>query len=83
MSRLRLCATLIFLAPTAVAQPSGALAETLFQEGKRLLDAERYAEACVKFEQSQKLDPAVGTLPLLLVPIRPQGRTQRVEAIFN
>lgn len=37
-------------------------AESLFVEGRRLMKAKRYAEACDKFESSQALDPAVGTL---------------------
>lgn len=39
-----------------------ALAETLFQEGRKLMKEGKPAEACPKFEASQKLDPAPGTL---------------------
>jgi serine/threonine-protein kinase len=55
-------------APFAVAQPSSndkAAAEALFDEGKKLLDAKSYAEACRAFEASQKLDAGVGTLLFL------------------
>ena len=59
-------ATLTTLHPGAVgAQPSNAdraLAETLFEEGKRLLDEEKTDEACAKLEESQRLEPATGTL---------------------
>jgi hypothetical protein len=37
-------------------------ADESFREGHRLLKEKRYAEACPKFEQSQRHDPASGTL---------------------
>ena len=39
-----------------------ASAERLFDEGRRLLDTGMTAEACAKFEASERLDAAVGTL---------------------
>jgi hypothetical protein len=39
-----------------------AAAEALFDEGRRLAQAGKYAEGCPKLEASQRLDPAVGTL---------------------
>ncbi|HVH43743.1 MAG TPA: hypothetical protein VM925_15420 [Labilithrix sp.] len=39
-----------------------AAAESLFQEGRKLMDEKRYADACPKFAASQKIAPAVGTL---------------------
>jgi serine/threonine-protein kinase len=49
----------------AYAQATGAekmAAEALFGEGKRLMDQGKFADACPKFADSQKLDPGVGTL---------------------
>ncbi len=37
-------------------------AELLFQEGQQLIKDGKLAEACPKFEQSLRLDPAIGTL---------------------
>jgi len=39
-----------------------AAAESLFQEGKRLMDAGQYEEACPKFEASHKAEPSVGAM---------------------
>jgi hypothetical protein len=37
-------------------------AETLFQQGVALMNDARFAQACAKFEGSQSLEPALGTL---------------------
>jgi hypothetical protein len=42
--------------------PQATAAETLFQEGKQLLARGDVAKACPKFEESNRLDPAIGTL---------------------
>src|SRR5688572_15414925 len=43
----------------AVAEESDAA--RLFSEGRTLVIAKRFAEACPKFEQSQRLEPRLGT----------------------
>lgn len=48
--------------PTAWAQSQSSIAEAMYQEGRQLMEAGRYAEACPKFEESQKLEPGMGTL---------------------
>jgi len=39
-----------------------AAAEALFRQGLELFEAGDYAQACAKFEESQRLDPSPGTL---------------------
>jgi hypothetical protein len=38
-----------------------AAAEALFDEGRRLMEAGRYGDACGRFEESQRLDQGIGT----------------------
>lgn len=60
-----LVAWLVVLAtasPRAFAQSASVQAQSLFEEGRKLLQAGKIAEACASFESSQKLDPAVTTL---------------------
>jgi serine/threonine-protein kinase len=57
--------TLIVLAVPLRASAQGenkAAAEALYQQGVRLFKGDKYAEAAEKFDASQKLDPAIGTL---------------------
>ncbi len=67
-SRALLSATVFGLAAIALcpreahAQTDAAAAESQFQEGRKLMEAKRYAEACPKFLASYKLAPAAGTL---------------------
>jgi len=48
--------------PRAFAQSASVQAQSLFDEGRKLLQAGKLTEACAAFESSQKLDPAVTTL---------------------
>ena len=46
---------------TGVAHAQNNPADAAFKRGRELLKAGKYADACVEFEHSQKLDPALGT----------------------
>jgi hypothetical protein len=67
MTRSHLCAVLVAViaASSAVAraQSSGdpVAAQALFDAAKRLVNEGKFAEACPKLEESQRLDPAIGT----------------------
>lgn len=50
-----------------VSSADAAVAQSLFDEGRKLLVEKKFAEACPRLERSYKLDPAPGTLLNLAV----------------
>ncbi len=79
-----LLATGYFFAPaSAKAQSSAAVvAQALFDQGKKLASEQRFAEACPKFAESQRLEAGVGTLLNLATCYAAQGRTASAWARF-
>jgi hypothetical protein len=67
----------------ALAQSNQALAETLFQDGRRLMNAGNYAEACPKLQESQRLDPGTGTLLNWGLCLKELGKPASAWVVFN
>lgn len=75
-------ALLLVLAQPARAQTDSAAARALFAEGRQLMSADEYAEACPKFEESLRLDPGMGTQFNLAHCWEKLGRTASAWALF-
>ena len=60
-----------------------AAAEALFDQGRRLMSAGRYAEACARFADSERLDHGVGTLLNLADCYEKNGQTASAWATFR
>jgi hypothetical protein len=60
-----------------------AAAESLFQDARRLMQDGKFAEACPKLVDSNKLDPAVGTLLYLGECYEKNGQTASAWATFQ
>ena len=77
----------MFVAVTAGAQSGNAgnraAAEALFNEGRSLVAAGKFADACPKFEASQQLDPGLGTLLNLAECYEKLGKTASAWAEYK
>src|SRR5260370_9884027 len=58
-------------------------AETLFERGKRLIEQGRTAEACAAFAESERLDPAGGTLLRLALCREAEGKLASAWLAFT
>lgn len=86
VSALGLCCLALLGASSAQAEPSAsdrAIARTLFEQGRALMKEKRHREACPKFEESQRLFPAGGTLLNMALCHEEIGRTASAWTEFN
>ena len=60
-----------------------ALSEALFREGKTLLQEGKFDQACPKLAESQRLDPAGGTLVTLGLCYEGAGKTASAWVVFG
>jgi serine/threonine-protein kinase len=90
MGRPQLATTLLvalalFAPKVARAQTAAdkAAAESAFEEGKRLMSAHAYAEACPKFAESLRRDPGLGTMLGLADCFEKNGQTASAWGEFR
>ncbi len=83
---LALVGPLTLRSTTAAASPTEAdrgLAQSLFEDGRRLMEAGDFTHACPKLAESQALDPSGGTLLNLAVCHEKQGRLATAWSDFK
>ena len=71
------------LATTPALAADTAAAQTLFSDARKLMAAGNYADACPKLEESEKLDPGMGTLYNLGDCYEHVGKTASAWAAFD
>lgn len=85
LTAIALAASLALASTPAHAQSGSdrALAEALFQEGKKLMAEGKYGDACPKISESQRIDPGAGTMTALALCHRGAGKTATSWAEFK
>jgi len=84
LCRVAIIAASLCAASLAHATEGEALvAQSLFEEGRALMEAGRFPEACAKLARSHALDPSGGTLLNLAVCREREGRLATANAAFE
>jgi hypothetical protein len=83
--QLLICGLLLTLGAPAHAQSAAdkAAAEALFDRGLALMRDGKYQEACERLEQSQSIDPGIGTMLYLAECYEKTGKTASAWALFR
>jgi serine/threonine-protein kinase len=76
-------ALIVVAAPRIAFGSDPAAAQALFDESKQLMAEGRYAQACPKLQESQDLDPGLGTQFHLADCLQHQGRSASAWALFR
>lgn len=63
--------------------PKAAAARSVFDDAKRLMEAGKYAEACPKFAESNRLDPGMGVKYRLAICYETTGRLASAWVLFT
>lgn len=86
VSSLCLVVLVVTTAPVAGAAPAEtdrAFAQSLFEEGRRLMNEGDYEAACEKLEESQRLDPSGGTVLNLALCREQEGKLATASRLFK
>lgn len=71
------------LAGAASAQSNSGVAQSLFEEGVRLMKEKKYAEACPKLAESHKLEPGGGTVFNLAICLEEEGKLASAYVVYD
>lgn len=83
LGAVALAAVLASALPRSAVAQSTAAAEALFNEGRSAMESKDYDTACQRFRESNRLDPAVGTLLNLAVCENSRDRVATAWELFR
>jgi hypothetical protein len=78
-----LLAACVAHAGMATAQSNSGVAQSLFEEGVRLMKEKKYAEACPKLAESHKLEPGGGTVFNLALCLEEEGKLASAYVAYD